>query len=201
MQTLTFIRKGPFSSIIIMRLWSRFADWVRSLFWKQELEISIIGLHNAGKSTFVNVLATSEYEEETIPTVGFNFRQVKKGGVTLKLWDLGGQPQFRQSWEKYCRSTDCIIFAVDSADYGNLEVAKAQLHKLLAWPSLMGIHLLVLGTKSDLEGALNEEELITSLSLQQIVGRQVACYSVSAKNMSNIDVVMKYLGRLNMGSN
>ena len=26
-----------------------------------------------------------------IPTVGFNMRKVSKGGVTIKLWDLGGQ--------------------------------------------------------------------------------------------------------------
>ena len=26
-----------------------------------------------------------------IPTVGFNMRKVTKGGVTIKLWDLGGQ--------------------------------------------------------------------------------------------------------------
>lgn len=26
-----------------------------------------------------------------IPTVGFNMRKVTKGGVVIKLWDLGGQ--------------------------------------------------------------------------------------------------------------
>jgi len=176
-----------------MGLWERLVNWLRSLFWKQQLELSIVGLQNAGKTTFVNVLATSEFDEDTIPTIGFNFRQLKKGGVDLRLWDLGGQPKFRESWEKYCRNVDCIVFVVDSADFGNLEVARAQLHKLLSWPSLQGIPLLVLGNKNDLEGALNEEELISALSLQSVVGRPVACYSVSAKNLVNIDVTLKFL--------
>lgn len=29
-----------------------------------------------------------------IPTVGFNMRKVSKGGVTIKLWDLGGQVRY-----------------------------------------------------------------------------------------------------------
>ncbi|OMJ87432.1 hypothetical protein SteCoe_10850 [Stentor coeruleus] len=179
-----------------MRFWSRLVNWLSSLFWNQELELSIIGLQSAGKTTFVNVLATSEFDEDTIPTIGFNRRHIRKGRVQLRLWDLGGHPKFRESWEKYCRDVDCIVFIVDSADHGNLEVASAQLHKLLSWPSLQGIGLLVLGNKNDLDGALNEEELISALNLQSITGRTVACYSVSAKSQNNIDVVLRYLTNL-----
>ena len=179
-----------------MKFWTRFTTWLKSLFWNQELELSIVGLQNAGKTTFVNVLATNEFDEDTIPTIGFNRRHIKKGRVELSLWDLGGQPKFRERWEGYCRDVDCIVFIVDSADHGNLEVASAQLHKLLSWPSLQNISLLVLGNKNDLDGALNEEELISALSLQSITGRPVACYSVSAKNQNNIDVVLRHLTNL-----
>lgn len=34
----------------------------------------------------------------------------------MKLWDLGGQAKFRDSWEKFCRDSDVIIFVVDSYD-------------------------------------------------------------------------------------
>jgi GTPase SAR1 family protein len=53
---------------------------------------------------------------------------MKKGKVSLKLWDLGGQPRFRDSWEKYCRSADAIIFVIDASDGGNIDIAKSQLH-------------------------------------------------------------------------
>jgi GTPase SAR1 family protein len=63
--------------------------WLRSLFFNKELELSVVGLQNAGKTTFVNVLANSKFDEDTIPTIGFNFRTLKKGKVQFKLWDLG----------------------------------------------------------------------------------------------------------------
>ena len=44
-----------------------------------------------------------------IPTVGFNMRKVTKGKVTIKLWDLGGQPRFRSMWERYCRGVNAIV--------------------------------------------------------------------------------------------
>ena len=64
---------------------------VRSLFFKKEMELSLIGLQNAGKTSLVNVIATGGFHEDMIPTVGFNMRKVTKGAVTIKLWDLGGQ--------------------------------------------------------------------------------------------------------------
>ena len=129
-------------------------DWLKSLFWNKELEISIIGLQNAGKSTLVNTLATGKFDEDTIPTIGFNQRQIKKGKIQMKLWDLGGQPRFRESWEKYCRDADVIIFVTDSADKGNMDIARTQLHQLISFPSLDGIPLLVLGNKNDIPEAL-----------------------------------------------
>jgi len=63
----------------------------RSLFFKREMELALIGLQNAGKTSLVNVIATGSFHEDMIPTVGFNMRKVTKGAVTIKLWDLGGQ--------------------------------------------------------------------------------------------------------------
>lgn len=160
------------------------------------MNISVVGLQNAGKSTFVHLLNTGEFVEDTIPTIGFNYSEVKKGSVHIKMWDLGGQPRFRDSWEKYCRNVNCIVYVVDSADFGNLDVARSQLHQLLAWPSLGSIPLLVLGSKNDLEGALNEEELVSQLNLSVVTGRPLACYSISSKKFSNIDVVLRYLSSL-----
>lgn len=32
-------------------------NWFRSLFWKQEMELTLVGLQNSGKTTLVNVIA------------------------------------------------------------------------------------------------------------------------------------------------
>ena len=81
-----------------------------------------------------------------IPTVGFNMRKISKGRVTIKLWDIGGQPRydvvleqletlpdafnhrFRSMWERYCRGVNAIVYMVDSADSQKIEVFDISKH-------------------------------------------------------------------------
>ncbi|KAF9913644.1 ADP-ribosylation factor-like protein 8B [Lobosporangium transversale] len=69
-------------------------NWLRGLFFKTEMELTLVGLQNSGKTTLVNVIASGQFSEDMIPTVGFNMRKVTKGNVTMKLWDIGGQHCF-----------------------------------------------------------------------------------------------------------
>ncbi|KAB2636045.1 hypothetical protein D8674_026579 [Pyrus ussuriensis x Pyrus communis] len=176
-----------------MGLWEAFLNWLRSLFFKQEMELSLIGLQNAGKTSLVNVIATGGYSEDMIPTVGFNMRKVTKGNVTIKLWDLGGQPRFRSMWERYCRAVSSIVYVVDAADYDNLPVSRRELHDLLSKPSLNGIPLLVLGNKIDKKEALSKEDLTGEMDLKSITDREVCCFMISCKNSTNIDTVIDWL--------
>ena len=170
----------------------------RSLFFKQEMELTLVGLQNSGKTTLVNVVAvrappcshaanrpaavaepltcggaqTGGFSEDMIPTVGFNMRKVTKGKVTIKLWDLGGQPRFRSMWERYCRGVHAIVYVVDSADPDNIAVSKTELHDLLAKPALERIPVLVLGNKNDLPEALSVDELIEKLNLKALTNRE-----------------------------
>lgn len=41
-------------------------------------------------------------------------KKVTKGNVTIKLWDLGGQPRFRSMWERYCRAVSAIVYGTIS---------------------------------------------------------------------------------------
>jgi len=168
-------------------------DWLRSLFWKEEMELTLVGLQNSGKTTLVNVLANGAFSEDMIPTVGFNMRKVTKGNVTMKLWDIGGQPRFRSMWERYCRGVNAIVFVVDSADQEKFEAAKTELKNLLEKPQLASIPILVLGNKNDIPGALTVEQVIEKMDLKSISNREVCCYSISAKNQVNIDITLQWL--------
>ncbi|VDP93092.1 unnamed protein product [Echinostoma caproni] len=143
----------------MLAFFQRILDWIRSLFWKEEMELTLVGLQYSGKTTFVNVIASGQFVEDMIPTVGFNLRKVTKGNVTIKLWDIGGQPRFRSMWERYCRGVNAIIYMVDSADHDKLEAARNELHSLLDKPQLLGIPVLVLGNKKDLPNALAEHDI------------------------------------------
>lgn len=177
----------------IMSLFQRFLDWIRSLFWKEEMELTLVGMQNSGKTTFVNVLASGQFNEDMIPTVGFNMRKVTKGNVTIKLWDIGGQPRFRSMWERYCRGVSCIVYMVDAADHERLEGSKQELHNLLSKPQLVGIPVLVLGNKKDLPNALDENQLIDKMELKLVTDRDISCYSISCKDKHNLDITMQWI--------
>ena len=84
--------------------------------------MTLIGLQNAGKTTFINVLSTGVFKEDMIPTVGFNMRRVKKGNATIKVWDIGGQPRFRNMWEKYCKSVRVADLRIFDNTWRSLEI-------------------------------------------------------------------------------
>lgn len=129
----------------------------------------------------------------SIPTVGFNMKKVTRGHVTLKCWDIGGQPRFRSMWERYCRNVDAIVFIVDIADIEKLAPAREELHALMTQPSLEGIPLLVLGNKSDLPDGISVDEFIDAMSLKTIGQREVSCYGISAKEETNLEAVLQWL--------
>jgi hypothetical protein len=41
----------------MLALINRILDWLKSLFWKEEMELTLVGLQYSGKTTFVNVIA------------------------------------------------------------------------------------------------------------------------------------------------
>jgi ADP-ribosylation factor-like protein 8 len=120
-------------------------------------------------------------------------KRVQQGHVTIKCWDLGGQPRFRPMWERYCRGVNAIIFIVDIADFDLLPDARTELHELMTHASLEGIPLLVLGNKSDLPEKLSVDELIDAMDLKNIAHREVSCYGISAKEETNLDAVLSWL--------
>lgn len=64
-----------FTMSMFSSLWNSMLEWIRSLFFKSEMELSLIGLQGAGKTSLVNVIATGGYSDDMIPTVGFNMRK------------------------------------------------------------------------------------------------------------------------------
>ena len=43
----------------MLAFFNRVIEWFKSLFWKEEMELTLVGLQNSGKTTFVNVIAVS----------------------------------------------------------------------------------------------------------------------------------------------
>lgn len=54
-------------------------------------------------------------------------------------------------------------------------------------------NLLILGSKNDLPSSMSCKDIILALDLMAIVDREVACYSISSKNLTNIDLVREWM--------
>uniref|UniRef100_A0A4W5KTB2 ADP-ribosylation factor-like 8A n=1 Tax=Hucho hucho TaxID=62062 RepID=A0A4W5KTB2_9TELE len=183
----------------MIALFNKLLDWFKQLFWKEEMELTLVGLQYSGKTTFVNVIASGQFSEDMIPTVGFNMRKITKGNNTSNVLMMSWtcyvrlRPRFRSMWERYCRGVSAIVYMVDAADPEKIEASKNELHNLLDKPQLQGIPVLVLGNKRDIPGALDEKELIERMNLSAIQDREICCYSISCKEKDNIDITLQWL--------
>ncbi|OLL25398.1 ADP-ribosylation factor-like protein 8B [Neolecta irregularis DAH-3] len=109
-------------------------------------------------------------------------------------------------WDRYCRGINAIVFVIDSSDHDKLATSAAELHNLLSKPALDLIPLLVLANKRDMPKALTVDEVIEQMylnylesgakrhsRLDSIKGREVSCYSISAKDNLNIEPIISWL--------
>ena len=58
---------------------------LKNFFSTSKIEVCMVGLENAGKTTLLNQLSLGD-PSFTVPTVGLNVKTVKKGGVTMKVY-------------------------------------------------------------------------------------------------------------------
>jgi len=165
---------------------------IRELFFSKKLELVLIGLQNSGKTTFCNYLSFGKFVEEP-PTVGLNVKIMQKGGVTCKVWDLGGQEKYRSEWPRYTKGCDCIAFVIDTQEPTLLPTAKKELHRLLEDRGLSSLPILILANKIDLGPKISEQELIKGLNLDYIVDNPWVVIPVSARDGSNVDKALEFL--------
>ena len=161
-------------------------------FYNKKLEVVLVGLENSGKTTLLNVLAAGR-PVETCPTIGLNVKLVRKGGVQMKCWDIGGQAQYRSEWGRYTRGCDVIIYVVDANALDSIPLARKELHRLLEDRELATTPLLVIANKIDLDPHISEPDLIRELNLDYITENPWIVIPVSALKVINIDQVLSWL--------
>ncbi|CAD2213000.1 Arf/Sar family, other [Angomonas deanei] len=158
----------------------------------RKLELCLVGLENSGKTTLLNVLALG-HSVETYPTIGLNVKMLKKEGVQIKAWDLGGQERFRTEWGRYTQGCDCLIYCIDAADYARAQTAGRELQKLLSDPTLYGLPILVCLNKIDLEPHMSKEECIKLAELGKVQQNPWVVCPISALKQINIEEVVDWL--------
>eukprot|EP00118_Oscarella_pearsei_P025301 m.307952 g.307952 ORF g.307952 m.307952 type:complete len:197 (+) comp43090_c0_seq1:117-707(+) len=155
--------------------------------------IVMVGLDSAGKTT---ILFRLKFDEtiSTIPTIGFNVETITVAGVTFSVWDVGGQDRIRPLWKHYLKSTDGLIFVIDSADRARLDEAKIELVNLVRSDDMKGVPILVIANKQDLKEAVRPDDLVDMLSLNDLTKSnewylQTACALTGDGLVNGIEVL------------
>ena len=144
---------------------SGFFDWY---FRKTEVNVLILGLDNAGKTTLLEqskgIFAPKQKRippSKIPPTVGLNIGKYELDGVRVLAWDLGGQVSLRSIWKHYYADAHALVYLVDSSDQGRLQDVKSALEGAMEHPDLGKIPLLVACNKQDLTGNVLSPETIS----------------------------------------
>lgn len=134
----------------------------RILFRKEEFQVVLLGLDNAGKTTFLEQAKTQftpGYSGVNLTritsTVGLNIGRLNTAGVRVNFWDLGGQNELQCLWDKYYSESHAVIYIVDSDDPGRMEDSKAAYDKMIINDALKGVPVLLVANKMDSPTALS----------------------------------------------
>uniref|UniRef100_UPI0037E7B825 ADP-ribosylation factor-related protein 1 n=1 Tax=Semicossyphus pulcher TaxID=241346 RepID=UPI0037E7B825 len=141
------------------------------MFQKDEYCVLILGLDNAGKTTFLEQTKTKfskNYKgmnlSKITTTVGLNIGTIDVGKARLMFWDLGGQEELQSLWDKYYAESHGVIYVIDSTDEERLSESKEAFEKMISSEVLEGVPLLVLANKQDVPDCLSVPDIKTAFS-------------------------------------
>ena len=173
------------------------------LFQKDEYCILIVGLDNAGKTTFLEQTkrkyATKAYNgipfEKIGPTVGMNIGRIDLKSDVLLLWDLGGQEELQSLWNKYFLDCNGVIYVIDSSDSPRLGESYECFRTLVTHSDLEGVPLLVLANKQDKPSCITVDEVkeVFNKSAAFLGKRDCMLHGISALDGTGVDDGLQWM--------
>ncbi|MHA1697247.1 MAG: ADP-ribosylation factor-like protein [Promethearchaeota archaeon] len=137
--------------------------------FKKVAKISVMGMQNAGKTSFINYLMGKTPDEKfkkTEPTVSIAHKTMELNGMQLAIWDFGGQKSFREEYlgnpEEFFVNTEVLLYIVDSQDDEKYADAIAYFYSILSLMEKIGekCYVIVDFHKYDPDVAQNVEFLV-----------------------------------------
>jgi small GTP-binding protein len=120
-------------------------------FSKEPHKVIILGLDAAGKTTLLTRVTGEAEDKNPLPTIGFNLKTFSKRGLTLTMWDVGGQERTRNLWGNYVLRCDMLVYVVDLQDPDRLTLTFQKLENILhKYPvTFSKAPVVVFGNKTD----------------------------------------------------
>ncbi|XP_076043996.1 ADP-ribosylation factor related protein 1 [Oratosquilla oratoria] len=183
-------------------MFTLFYGLYKYMFKKDEYFVLILGLDNAGKTTYLEAAKTKftrGYKglnpSKITTTVGQNVGGIVYGDIKLSFWDLGGQEELQPLWEKYYAECHAVIYVVDSADRERMDESKDAFDRMISSANMIGVPLLVLANKQDIPECMGVREVkpIFNQSADLIGRRDCMVMPVSALTGAGVDEGIEWL--------
>jgi ADP-ribosylation factor-like protein 8 len=174
------------------RIKSLFSDFYKKLFIT-EFRILVLGLNGSSKSSLIDTVFKDRYIKHS-SNKEVTVNECISDGIKFLVYDIKGDRKYRRKWDYMYRKCDVLLYCVDlSAIQEVWEESKYELQQLLCRNSRKKKNMLVLGTKNDKGRAKEVYDMIITLGLVSIIDIEIACISVSAKESTNVELVMPWL--------
>ncbi|MFW9918955.1 MAG: Rab family GTPase [Candidatus Thorarchaeota archaeon] len=147
----------------------------------------LIGEGGVGKTSITLRYTENRFDEDMKITIGVNLAtkkvEVEGVGATLMLWDLGGQPRFRDVVSEYFRGSRIALAVYDATRYFTLERLNDWIERLKE--NAPECDLIFVGNKID---EREEGSGVTLEEAREFASKYNApCVEVSAKSGDGVE--------------
>ncbi|MHA1227184.1 MAG: Rab family GTPase [Candidatus Hodarchaeales archaeon] len=167
-------------------------------------KIVLIGDGAVGKTSLRQRFMGTGFKTNYLPTLGADFvsKSITINGtdMSLQIWDLAGQPTFKQIRKLYYRNAIGAMLVFDITDRQSLLNLKYWAKELITYSKSSKISVVVLGNKCDLTdrewvNELEVNEIIDDLKVNEPIKNEIYYYQTSAKENRNVDNAFISLGK------
>ncbi len=152
------------------------------------IKISLVGSSGVGKTTIFKLIKGEETPIEHDPTIFVDIGGVKvKIGeykIPLRVWDFGGQDQFKKAWDRLVQASDIVLLILDSSIVNVLKTRK-DLMKLMDNIS-KNTQIIGIANKQDMPGAVKPE------LVKRVLG--IKTYGLVGIDPSNRKILLQIIG-------
>lgn len=123
------------------------------------LKLCLLGDGNVGKSSLKRRYFGQHFSKMYMPTMGADLgtktisidtKELGKTEFKLQIWDLAGQPMFKQVRADYYRGSAGALLIFDLNNRKSLENLENWLYELLRYSRQDNLSIIVVGNKSDI---------------------------------------------------
>lgn len=142
-------------------------------------KIFLFGLDASGKTAISQAMREGKVDENQFPTTAFDikalFLKYFEESIEFRVWDAPGQTDYRNLWGEGMKSSNLMLFVLDTSKKNRFPEAKQVLEKILKDPETRGVPIIFLFHKMDTpEAKANFQEAFAFFKMSMRIGDRTA---------------------------